>query len=185
MENFAVRNYVSGGGLLTGRHGKSHESGAAYLMLLLTIMVMGIGLIAVSEVWHTTLKREKEQELLFAGNQFRQAIELYYAQTIDRKAQRYPLKLEDMLKDPRFPGTQRYLRKIFPDPMSGSAKWGLKLEPGGGIVGVYSLSEEQPIKKFFFSDIDVSFVDKAKYSEWVFLARSVQVPVPLPKDVIK
>lgn len=157
------------------RFGQTREIGAAYLMLLLTILVMGIGLVAVSEVWHTTLRREKERELLFIGDQYRQAIGLYFAQTPAGHAQRYPSKLEDLLKDPRVPGTKRYLRKIFADPITGDTKWGLVLGPGGGILGVHSMSQEQPIKTTNFSTANKAFVNMKRYSDWVFIPGSAQV----------
>ena len=163
------------------RCGQAREAGAAYLMLLLLIMVMGLGLVAVSEVWHTTIRREKEQELLFVGNQYRQALELFYAQTPGGHKQRYPATLENMLKDPRVPGTKRYLRKIFADPITGSKDWGLLRAPGGGIIGVYSMSIEEPIKKSNFGRLNNAFEDKKRYKDWVFIQRSSQAPIIPPK----
>ncbi|MFZ2540276.1 MAG: type II secretion system protein [Gallionella sp.] len=163
---------------------QAREVGAAYVLVLLAVMVMGIGLVAVSEVWHTTLKREKEQELLFIGNQYRQAIGQYYAQT-SGQAQRYPVQLEDLLKDPRFPGTKRYLRKIFPDPMTREGKWGLVRGPSGGIVGVHSLSDEQPIKKTNFRLADKYFEGMTRYSNWVFIHGAGKVAVPPPKQGVQ
>ena len=161
--------------------GPSREAGAAYLMLLLTVMVMGIGLVAVSEVWHTTSQREKEQELLFIGNQYRQALELYYAQSPGGNAQRYPASLEDMLKDPRVPGTKRYLRKVFADPITGDKNWGLIRSPSGGIMGVHSMSVEEPIKKTNFSRVDKGFEGMKQYKDWVFVPRVSLAPVVPPK----
>ena len=163
------------------RCGQKREAGAAYLMLLLTIMAMGIGLVAVSEVWHTTLRREKEQELLFVGDQYRQAIGLYYAQAPAGNAQRYPVRLEDLLKDPRVPGTKRYLRKIFADPITGDTNWGLIRGPGGGIQGVHSLSIGQPIKQTNFRYADKAFENMKRYADWVFIHGATPTPVPPPK----
>lgn len=163
------------------RFWQAREIGAAYLMLLLTILVMGIGLVAVSEVWHTTLRREKELELLFIGDQYRQSLRLYFTQTPSGNALRYPLKLEDLLKDPRVPGTKRYLRKIFADPITGDTKWGLILGPNGGIVGVHSMSQEQPIKTANFSMENKAFENMKHYSDWVFLVGSTQVVISPPK----
>lgn len=39
---------------------------------------MGIALAVTGEVWHIALKREKEHELLFVGDQLRRAINSYY-----------------------------------------------------------------------------------------------------------
>lgn len=157
------------------------QAGAAYLMLMLAVVVMGIGLVAVSEVWHTTLKRDKELELLFYGDQFRQAIALYYANTPGR-AQRYPSKLEDLLKDPRFPGTKRYLRKLFFDPMTGDKNWGLVRDSAGGIIGVHSMSNEETIKKSNFKLADRFFQGKRQYSDWVFVYQGRQGILPTPRS---
>ena len=146
----------------------AHETGAAYMMLMLTVLTIGAGLAALSDVWHTALQREKEQELLFIGNQFRQAIGQYYRNT-PGQAPRYPKNLEDLLKDPRFPGTQRYLRKIFTDPMTGEKKWGTIRDPNGGILGIRSMSDKQPIKQSNFGPSNKRFENLGKYSEWVFI----------------
>ncbi|MBI5889586.1 MAG: type II secretion system protein [Nitrosomonadales bacterium] len=142
--------------------------GFTYIGLLLIVTIMGVGLVTTSEVWHTAQKREKERELLFIGNQFRQALNGYYEHTPGRE-RRYPLRLEDLLKDPRYQSTQRYLRKIFADPVGGGEKWGLVRGPDGEIYGVHSLSEDEPMKKSNFSLADRNFEGKTKYADWVFM----------------
>ena len=64
----------------------------------------------------------------------------YYEHAPD-PGHRYPLSLEALLKDPRYPATQRYLRRIYADPVGGGTEWGLVKGPGGEIYGVHSLSE--------------------------------------------
>lgn len=142
--------------------------GFTYFGLLAIVAIMSVMLVTAGEVWQMTKKREKEQELLFIGNQFRQAINGYYEHTTGQE-RRYPLNLENLLKDPRHPSTQRYLRKIYRDPVSGSEKWGLIKGPDGEIYGVHSLSEEEPIKKGNFSLADRNFEGKTKYADWVFM----------------
>lgn len=145
--------------------------GFTYIGVLVMVAMLGIVLAAAGEVWHTASKREKEQELLFIGNQFRRAIQQYSAHA-PGLASRYPSSLEDLLKDPRYPGTRRYLRKIYPDPMTGKAEWGLIKGPSGEILGVYSLSEDEPVKKTRFSEVDKDFEGKGKYVDWVFMSSS-------------
>ncbi len=155
----------------------SRCAGFTYLGLLFLIAMMGFALTVVSEMWHTVQQREKESELLFVGDQFRRAIGLYNA-----GAAGYPHRLEDLLKDPRFPDVRRYLRKVYSDPMTGRPEWGLVKGDGDAIIGVHSLSEAEPLKKKGFSKLDNSFEGKSKYSEWVFAARAGQAaaitPVP-------
>jgi type II secretory pathway pseudopilin PulG len=144
------------------------EGGFTYLGLLAIIAIMGVVMAATGEVWHTAQRREKERELLFVGNEFRQAIDAYYEHTPGRGS-RYPSNLEDLLKDPRYPSTQRYLRKIYADPVSGSEQWGVIRGQDGEIYGVHSLSEEEPIKQGNFSLADRNFEGKKKYADWVFM----------------
>jgi type II secretory pathway pseudopilin PulG len=147
------------------------QSGFNLIGLMAILAVMGVTLMATGEVWHTAQQREKEKELLFIGNQFRLALDGYYEHSPDR-GRHYPKRLEDLLKDPRYASTQRYLRKIYRDPFSGSGQWGLVKGPDGEIYGIHSLSEQQPLKKGEFSLADRSFEGKSKYADWVFM------PVP-------
>ena len=144
-------------------------AGFTYIGLLLLVAAMGVSLTVVSQVWQTKQKREREDELLFIGNQFRRAIEYYYVSTPGGAA-RFPRSLEDLLRDPRVPGVRRYLRRIYRDPMTGRNEWGL-VKTGDVIVGVHSLSEEAPLKKRGFRYADRSFEDRARYSDWVFVTR--------------
>jgi hypothetical protein len=57
--------------------------------------------------------------------------------------------------------------------MTKANKWGLVHAPEGGVMGVYSLSEERPFKQDNFRERDRAFVGKTQYSEWQF----VYVPV--------
>jgi type II secretory pathway pseudopilin PulG len=144
------------------------QSGFVYIGLLIGIAVLGIGLGAVSEVWTQTRQREREQELLFTGNQIRQAITRYYQES-PPAARAFPMQLDDLLSDARTPGkTGHYLRKHYPDPVRGQADWGEVRLPGGQLVGVYSLSNEAPLKTAGFALRDKDFEDKQRYSEWVF-----------------
>ena len=46
----------------------------------------------------------------------------------------------------------RHLRRLYRDPITGQDEWGLVEAPGGGVMGVYSRSEDEPIKSGNFSD---------------------------------
>lgn len=121
------------------------ERGFTYLTALLFVAVTGFGLAAISEAWSHSRQREKEAELIWIGNQFKQAIGLYYHRS-PAAMNRYPQKLEDLLEDRRFPNPQRYLRRIYADPMTGKAEWGIIAAPDGGVMGVYSRSAVKPLK---------------------------------------
>jgi len=138
--------------------------GFTYLTVLFIVAILMGGLALVGEVWDTWAKREKEADLLFVGNQYRKAIQRY---VLAGKAQ-YPRTLDDLLKDPRQPSTQRYLRRLYPDPITGKAEWGFVKGPDGGIGGVYSLSEDKPLKVAGFKLRDASLEGAQKYSDWKF-----------------
>jgi hypothetical protein len=119
-------------------------------------------------VWSFAQTRQKERELLFVGGQFRAAIGQYYLNPKGPQKE-YPRRLEDLLRDPRYPGTVRHLRKIYADPITGKKRWGMVRLPNGGIIGVYSLSEEAPIKTGNFLPADKSFTNKPRYADWKFV----------------
>jgi hypothetical protein len=142
--------------------------GFTYLTALFIVAILAGGLVLVGEVWHTFAMREKEVELLWIGHQYRKAIGAYYEAT-PGNVKRYPRTLEDLLKDGRGPGTERHLRKRYPDPITGKNEWGLVKAPDGGILGVYSLSTERPLKTAHFRVRDAAFEDTQKYWEWAFV----------------
>jgi type II secretory pathway pseudopilin PulG len=121
------------------------QRGVTYLALLFLVAVMGAMLAATGIIWSHERQREKEEELIWIGNQYRQAIGLYYENS-PGTIKRYPEKLQDLLEDQRFLTTKRHLRQLYPDPVINSQRWGLVVHPQGGIAGVYSLASEKPIK---------------------------------------
>lgn len=119
-------------------------AGFTYLWVLLMVAILGIGLAALGQVWTTAAQREREQELLFIGEQFRRAIGSYYERTPGTVKQ-YPARIEDLLEDRRLPVTQRHLRKRYRDPMSGKSEWGLVLAANKTIMGIYSNVRGTPL----------------------------------------
>jgi len=149
-------------------------SGFTYLTILFVVAIMGAGLALVGEVWHTAAVREREAELLYVGNQHRKAIERYYLSG----PRQYPRSLSDLLKDPRKPGTERYLRQFYPDPVTGK-DWGIMKAPDGGIMGVHSLSSDKPLKTARFHIRDRGFEGAASYSDWKFVYTPAAQQAPL------
>ena len=133
----------------------SNEKGYTYIWMMFAVALAGIALAGAGQMWKTEARREKEAELLFIGEQFRLAIGSYYDQSPGAK--RYPESLEKLISDNRFPTVTRHLRKIFHDPMTGAAEWGLITRPGVGVIGVHSLSDQKPLKKANFHERYTSF----------------------------
>ena len=143
------------------------QQGFTLVGALITVALLGAGMAAYGEIASHAAQREKEQELLFIGNQFRQAIGAYYERT-PGAAKRFPQKLDELLQDQRYPMPQRHLRRIYADPMTGQRDWGTIEAPGGGIMGVYSLSQAAPIKSGGFVPRDATFAGAARYADWHF-----------------
>ena len=143
---------------------RKKQKGFTYFAVLAVVAAMGGVLVAFSEIASHSAQREKERELLFAGQEFRRAIGSYY-----RKEQRYPRSLDDLLEDRRYPMAVRHLRRVYRDPITNSIDWGLVEAPQGGIMGVYSKSEEKPIKSAGFAERDAAFEGAGAYSEWQFV----------------
>jgi len=148
--------------------------GFTYLTILFVVALMGLGLALAGEVWHTAALREREAALLFVGDQYRKAIERY----VLAGPQQYPRALSDLLQDSRKPGVERYLRSLYPDPITNADEWGLVKAPDGGIMGVYSRSEDKPIKEAGFRPVQAAFEGAKKYSDWkfVFVPAAAQQP---------
>ena len=146
--------------------GSGRAGGYAYLFVLGLVALIGIGLAVVAQVWSTAGQREREQELLFTGHQFRAAIRSYY--DASPGAKQYPRSIADLLEDKRSPTVVRHLRRPYVDPMTGKNEWGL-VRQGDWIVGVYSLSTAKPIKSALFAADDVAFADAASYADWRFI----------------
>jgi len=141
--------------------------GFAYLWTLMLVALMGSALAIGGELYATSARRDKEAQLLFIGHEFRQALGRYLQAKGAGGMAQYPLTLDELLQDPRFPGARRHLRRLYADPMTGKAEWGL-VRQQGRIVGIHSLSEQAPIKQGNFLDDDRGFNGKARYADWVF-----------------
>lgn len=152
------------------------ETGFTYLGLLLFLAIAGIGLASVGVVWHTAAQREKEAELVFVGAQFQRAIRSYFERSPEA-GKTYPRTLQDLLEDRRSGTMVRHLRKIFIDPMTGNAGWGLVKQADGRIIGIYSLS---PTPVFRTADLPEGVQVKGDtHGDWHFMANTgTQAPPP-------
>jgi type II secretory pathway pseudopilin PulG len=104
---------------------RGRQAGFTYVAVLILLAVLSAGLAGVGTMWHTQAQREREEELLFIGEQFRTALRSY-VQGSPAGAKRFPNSLEELLQDRRQPTTVRHLRRIFVDPMTRRAEWGVQ-----------------------------------------------------------
>lgn len=114
---------------------RRNQGGFTYLVLLLAIAVMGIGLVAASEVWVSVARRQKMAQLEWVGAQFLQGLGSYY-DAAPGAARVYPVDLQDLLEDRRHLGLRRHLRTVYPNPFTGKADWEKVTAPDGRVRGV-------------------------------------------------
>ncbi len=132
---------------------------------MFAVVIIGLTLTVVAQVWRTTVQSEREAQLLWAGHAYRLAIASYFA-----FGHRYPATLDNLLTDDRFPVPKRHLRKLYPDPMTGRNDWKLVLTPDqSGIQGVESTSQLAPMKRGGFELVDSAFKDADCVCKWSFV----------------
>ncbi len=145
-----------------------HANGYTYLGVLFLMALMALSLTGASTLWEIEQRREKERELVFIGRQYVAAIGSYY-NAASGGDKLYPPNLEELLRDSRYPNVKRHLRKPWRDPMTGTANWGLVMDPQGRVMGVHSLAMGIPIKQKGFGNLEAALADKSSYRDWVFI----------------
>jgi type II secretory pathway pseudopilin PulG len=171
--------------------GTANAAGFTYIGLLLAVVVLGVALSAVGTVWRTQMQREREQELLYIGRDFRAAVAAYV--NANGGGRQFPQDINDLLEDKRGPEPRHYLRRFYADPMTGAQDWtiiqadSLGFAGFTGIIGIASSSNAKPIKKDGFLTIEDAFKDAAAYSDWKFVyvprvPRRRHTPVPSAAD---
>lgn len=177
---------------------ESTEAGYNLVVLLVAITVLNIMIAAMLPVWSTWAQREKEEELLFRGMQYAEAIRVF-----QKRFGRLPIKLEEFIEvEPRS------IRQLWTDPMTGEVDWvpiiqgQVNTQAGGGqppnaqnrsqstvpttdpagsfgqppqapqgpILGVHSRSTDSSLKMFR---------DQTQYDQWNFDLYLLQSPVGL------
>ncbi len=160
--------------------------GYAMIMLMMAVFALSLGLLIVVPAWQTEVKREKEEELIFRGRQYAEAVRLY----VLKNPGRFPASLQELLD-------KKCLRKLYRDPMTESGDWNLVLSPpassaaAGGESPVYIVPEKalssvrQPMILGVVSSSTKASVkiynDQETYDKWLFYYG--QDPKKLPKII--
>ena len=154
------------------RRQSDNQRGTILLMVLVSITLLGLMAGIAGSSWQTIMQRAKEVDLLWKGNRIRQAIGSYYNTSHAQGAapKSFPSELDFLIKDPRFLETRRYLRRLYPDPMTGE-DWVTIKDPAGRVMGVRSSSDKVPFKQDDFDEVNKNFADQEKYSDWQFVYR--------------
>lgn len=110
------------------RSPKSDESGYVYLMVLFLALALVVGSTTAVQNVLTTGRREREENMIWRGNQYVRAIRLYY-----KKTGRYPQTLDDLEKGQPQLHFLRYA--AYKDPMNKSdGAWRLIYINGSGAI---------------------------------------------------
>jgi len=144
----------------------ARQRGAALLTVLFLVVLLGLAAGLAGQALRDYIQREREEELLWRGEQYRRAIASYV--NAQGRARIFPTNLEDLLRDPRFPGVVRHLRRLYDDPMVGQA-WEPVRDAANQIVGVRSTSVLKPFRQDGFPEELDSFRGKNSYRDWEFV----------------
>lgn len=138
-----------------------------YVALLLAVALIG-GLSAVGlKVAQTLQQRSAEAELLAIGLEFRNALQSY-AEATPNGLPNTPATLAELLRDPRSPGVKRHLRRLYHDPFTGKAEWGIVRGPDQRIFGIHSLSNTPTFKRDNFPVELAVLSGSLRHADWVF-----------------
>jgi len=96
------------------RRGRA-EAGYTMVMFVIIIAVMAISMGVAVQTAEFQMRREREAELIFRGQQFIEAIRLYKL-----KYGRYPMQLKEI-----YEAKPRVIRKRWKDPITDSENWGI------------------------------------------------------------
>jgi type II secretory pathway pseudopilin PulG len=99
------------------------QNGYTLLILLFAVSIVSIGLIVAVPVWQTQIQREKEEELIFRGNQYVEAVRLYQL----KKPGTFPSTLEELVEE-------KCLRRLYKDPMTSHGEWNVILPYERGAI---------------------------------------------------
>lgn len=104
------------------------ERGYALLILLLMVALLSFAAAVAVPRALVQGQREKEEEMIFRGEQYARAVGLFY-----KRFGRFPAKLEELV-EPK--NNIRFLRQLYKNPMSRDSEWRLlRLAPDGSILG--------------------------------------------------
>lgn len=112
------------------------EAGYNLVVLMVLVTVLNVLLAAAVPAWSHLVRRDKEEELVFRGMQYAEAIRVF-----QQRHGRLPVKLEELIEvEPRS------IRQLFPEPMSEHGKWGLlvQAQPGQAAPAPGSAGSGQP-----------------------------------------
>lgn len=87
---------------------------------MMAVFVISLGFLVAAPLWQTEIQREKEEELIFRGRQYVEAVRIFNK----KNPGRFPASLKDLLD-------KKCIRRLYKDPMSRDGQWNVILAPAG------------------------------------------------------
>jgi len=166
---------------------QTHSSGYTLIILLFAVSILIIGLLVAVPVWQTQIQREKEEELIFRGKQYAEAIRIFQL----KKPGTFPKTLDELIEE-------KCIRRLYSDPMTKNGEWNIILPlqrvsekqkgslqqvlvvpssmllgiDNSQIIGVVSASTQNSIKIYH---------EQESYDKWLFFFG--QDPLKLPEII--
>lgn len=137
------------------------------VIVLFLAFVTAVLVAALARLWSLDVQRDKERELMWIGRQFRSALGSYAATTPEGRMP-FPKTLDELVEDRRLDPPLRHLRRVYVDPMTQKADWGIVRAEDGTIRGVFSKSNAAPLRKDTLWSFGRMFEGAKAYSDWRF-----------------
>lgn len=160
--------------VIKSKENKPLSSGYTLIILLFAISVLIIGLMIAVPVWQTQIQREREEELIFRGKQYVEAIRIFQL----KKPGSFPKTMDELLEE-------KCIRRLYTDPMTKNGEWNIILpyqrvsakQKGSlqrvlivpssmlanidnlQIIGVVSASTQRSVKIYY---------EQESYDQWLF-----------------
>ena len=94
---------------------RSSQAGFTLVGMIIIFTVMAVLISVAMPIWSKVIQREKEEELIFRGMQYAEAIRVFQLRN-----GRYPLRLEELVTV-----RPRAIRQLWTDPLTEDGEWGL------------------------------------------------------------
>lgn len=91
---------------------------------MMAVFVLSLGALIALPVWQTELQREKEEELIFRGKQYAEAVRIF----VQKNPGRFPTSLKDLLD-------KKCIRRLYKDPFGPDGQWNVILATTGASTG--------------------------------------------------
>lgn len=94
--------------------------GYVLIMLMIVVFALSVGALIALPIWQTQVQRENEEELIFRGKQYVEAVRLYQM----KYPGSFPQSFEELVEE-------KCIRRLYKDPMSKDGRWNVILQTSG------------------------------------------------------